>query len=128
MKMKKLFVKIVFLFVAVVMPGCSDGKRATADEALGGPVTVTLQDWQSSKNGYNNETNRSVELSYDLKKTIDNAKSLKWSCKCPIQDKMTLDGEFYCVFGKCKSQDGCQLIRRNDLYYLIKRKLEIHDK
>lgn len=126
--MKRSVVRIALLIAAATLLGCSNGKRATADEALGGPVTVTPQQWSSSKNGYNSETNITVEFNYDLKKTVNQAKSISWNCKCPVQDMMTIDGEYFCVFGKCGSQDGCQLIRRNDQYYLIKRKLEMHEK
>ena len=123
--MNKLFVRIVSLFFAIVISGCSNGKRAAANEALGGPVTITCQVWKSSKNGYSVETNRTVELNYDLKKTLDHAKSVRWNCKCPVQDTMMIDDEFYNIFGRCRSQDGCQLISRGDEYYLIKKKLSV---
>lgn len=100
-------------------------KTSTVNRAHGGPVTIQFYGWDLDQRV---ETNRTVELSYDLKKTIDEATSVKWFCKCPIQDRLVIDGECYFIFGACGSQKGCQLIERGDKYYLIKEKLNIAKK
>ncbi|MFZ2653837.1 MAG: hypothetical protein WAX69_02875 [Victivallales bacterium] len=101
------------------------GKKAFANKALGGPVKI---EFLGMKPDNNITTNRTVELNYDLKKTIDNARSIKWSCKCQCKDSLVINGEYYTIFKDCRSQDGCQLIRRGDNYYLIKKKLSIIEK
>jgi hypothetical protein len=85
-------------------------------------------DWVVLEDGNRVQTNRTVELSYDLKKTIENAKNIQWFCKCPYIDTLSIAGNSYGIFGDCSSQDGCQLISCNGKYYLIKKKLLIVEK
>ena len=97
-------------------------KTSTVNRAYGGPVTIQFYGMDMEQRV---KTNRTVELSYDLKKTIDEATSVLWFCKCPIQDCLVIDGEYYDIFGACGSQKGYQLVERGDKYYLIEKKLNI---
>ena len=124
--MKKAIILTVSLIFLIALFGYFFlGKKVFANKALGGPVTI---EFFGMKQHNNIKTNRTVELNYDLKKTIDNARSVKWSCKCQVKDSLIIDGEYYTIFGNCRSQDGCQLIRRGDNFYLIKDKLSITEK
>ena len=69
---------------------------------------------------------KAVVLNYDLQATIDKATATSWSCKCEIQEELTIDGKTYTVFGDCNSQEGNQLIRRGAKYYLIAKKLVVN--
>jgi len=97
-------------------------KTSTVSKACGGPVTINCYGWDPK---HNVETYRTVTLNYDLKRTIDAATSIMWFSKCERKDQLIIDGKVYSIFGDCGSQKGCQLIRRDDKYYLIKEKLNI---
>ena len=124
--MRKLF-KTALAILVVFLVWYFIGKKTT-NEALGGPVTIEFIGWKFAEKGHHSKTNRTVELNYDLKKTIDHSKSVMWFCKCPVQDDLIIDGEVYTIFGDCSSQKGCQLVEHGDKYYLIKETLNIVDK
>ncbi len=126
--MKQTVINTIFLVSLICLFGCLNEKKENASEALGGTTTITFLGWNRDETGKQIKTNRIVELNYDLKNTIDNAKNIIWDCKCPHQDTLIIDNEFYSIFGDCDSQDGYQLVRREDNYYLIKKKLKIIEK
>ena len=68
---------------------------------------------------------KKLVLSYDLEATIAKAISTEWSCKCEVQETITINDKRYTIFGDCKSQKGNQLIELGDKYYLISKKLVV---
>ena len=89
-----------------------EGSKAGSNEPVGGQTRVS-------------EGDQAYVLSYDLKATIDKAKSTAWDCKCKVDESIVIDGEDYTIFGDCSKQNGKQLVRRGDAYYLIQKKLVV---
>ena len=71
---------------------------------------------------------KNFELNYDLKKTVDSARSVEWRCLCEVDRELTIDGEEYTIFKDCGPQNGNQLVSRGSQYYLISQKLRVIEK
>jgi len=127
--MRKIFLAVMVLLALVVaFPMLTKREKPlVTNPALGREVHIQFVRGKKNGQGEFVETNRSVKLSYDLKATLDAAKSTDWHCKCPCTDTLVIQGVKYFIFGDCISQQGNQLVERNDKYYLIDRWLKISE-